>query len=95
MSKPEQDDVNYNALSLVARSQYRQLTVEELAGGPSTPSEIARQTNNDMSPISRALCRLRDEGVVELLVEEETKKGRYYALTQEGRNVLKALGEEQ
>jgi DNA-binding MarR family transcriptional regulator len=84
-------DLDYNALSLVARSQYRQLTVEELEGGPSTPSEIARRTNNDRSPISRALCRLRDEGVVELLVEEETKKGRYYALTEEGHQVLKAL----
>jgi DNA-binding MarR family transcriptional regulator len=77
-------DVDYNELSYVLSSSYREITIKALASHPSTPSKIASETDNEISHISRALQELREQDLVELLVDEARKKGRLYGLTEQG-----------
>lgn len=78
-------DIDYDELSFVISSRYRIAVMKSLLEQPKTPSEMS---DGDDSPgiahISRALQRLKDRGLVELLVSEDRKKGRIYALTDEG-----------
>lgn len=80
--------VDWDAVSFVKRSKYRIKTMEGLADGPATPSDIA---DGNIAHISRSLNELADREFVELLVEEDVKKGRYYGLTAKGESVLNAL----
>lgn len=87
------DDVNWDAVSHVVSSAYRISVVDELADGPATPSQIADATTDDLAHISRALQSLRDEGVVDLLVSDDRKKGRLYGLTETGERAAEHLEE--
>lgn len=73
------DDVGY-----VVSSKYRTAVLRELSSGPATPTTIADESGLGITHISRALGRLQDRGVVELVVPEDQHKGRLYALTEEG-----------
>lgn len=84
------DDTSY-----VLSSKYRQDTMLVLAeDGPSTPSEIAAATGRAQPHISRALGELRDRDVVELLVPDDQRQGRYYALSAHGQSVWDEVLEE-
>lgn len=72
----------------VKASHYREEVLKSLLGGPATPSEIAAATANATPHISRALVELREEGLVDLLVDEERKKGRLYQITSQGKESL-------
>ena len=76
------DDIGY-----VMSSQYRVEVMNHLSEGAKTPSAIAESTDIPIAHVSRALSNLRDRGLVELLVPEERKKGRFYGLTEEGEDV--------
>lgn len=80
----------YEQASFIIRSEYRHETLNALKGGPKTPTNIARQTigADRLAHVSRALQELKDEGLVELLVPEETNKGRIYGITDDGEDVL-------
>jgi len=81
-------DVDYNQVSLVISSRYRKIVMEALRDGPKTPSEIAGPNDDPQTAhISRALNKLRDEGLVKLLVDEDRTKGRLYGLSDDGRPV--------
>lgn len=84
MAQSGEPDVDHNAVSYVISSQPRVATVEQLLNQASTPSEIGEGCEHDVAHISRALSELVDEGVVELLVDEDRKKGRLYGLTENG-----------
>jgi DNA-binding MarR family transcriptional regulator len=85
----EWDDVSF-----VISSTYRDAVLTRLAASPTTPSQIAADRQMDISHASRALGELRERGLVELLVPEERKKSRIYGLTDRGSDIL-ALIEEQ
>ncbi|RLM32658.1 winged helix-turn-helix domain-containing protein [Haloarcula sp. Atlit-120R] len=84
-------DVDYDRLSYTVSSRYREAVVSALTSHPSTPSKIAARTDDDISHISRALNELREKDVVELLVNEDRKKGRVYALTDHGETLADEL----
>lgn len=86
---PDWDD-----LSLVISSQYRKAALRRLAEGPATPSQIATDTEMGIAHISRALQRLQEREMVELLVSEERKKGRLYGLTNYGHEVWEKMDAE-
>jgi len=87
---------DYDNLSLVTRSQYRREVVQELADRAKTPRQITDDVDHDgLAHISRALQTLRDAGLVELLVSEDTKKGRYYGLTEAGEEIVDELEERR
>lgn len=85
-------DANGELMASLIGSTYRRRVVESLrAGGPATPSQLERRTGVDISHMSRALQQLREVGGVELLVPEDTKKGRLYGLTDEGREAAEVV----
>lgn len=65
-------------------SKHRVAVIKRLAQSPAIPKEIKTDTNRPYSRVSDALDDLREQGVVELLVPDEQKKGRLYALTERG-----------
>lgn len=75
---------DWDAVGFVISSDYRVVVLDRLAGGPATPSRIADDTSLAITHVSRALQTLRDQGLVELLVPEERKKGRIYGMTDRG-----------
>lgn len=84
------DDVGF-----VISSQYRVAVLRDLAAGPSTPSNIAEEADLAISHISRALGKLRDRSMVELLVSEDQKKGRVYGITERGEQVWRKIESEK
>jgi predicted transcriptional regulator len=77
-------DSDWDDVSYVISSQYRIAVLRELSSGPSTPSQIADNTDNSIAHISRALSDLREKSLVDLLVSEERTKGRVYGTTERG-----------
>lgn len=85
--------VDYDILGFILSSTYRIKVVAALRDGPMIPSEIAEETGKNIEHISRAIQELREENVVELLVDEDRQKGRFYGLTDEGREAVDGLGD--
>lgn len=88
MTADAYDDAGY-----VSSSKYRSEVLFSLADRPATPSTIARDVGLEISHVSRSLGQLRERGVVDLLVEEDTKKGRVYGLTDDGEDVVDTMRE--
>lgn len=80
------DDVGY-----VVSSKYRTAVLTELSSGPATPTTIADEAGLGITHISRALGRLQDRDVVELVVPEDQHKGRLYDLTEEGEQLWREM----
>ena len=80
----ETADVDWKAVGYVAASDHRTRVVDALADGPGTPTKLADRSGLPITHVSRALGDLRDVDVVELLVPEDTHKGRIYGLTDTG-----------
>jgi len=85
--------LDYDDVSYVISSGYRQSVIEELHNRPQTPSEIDARTVHDISNVSRALKELTDRGLTELLVSEDRRKGRIYGLTGNGEAVAEYVAE--
>lgn len=85
----------WDEIGFVISSGYRVAVMRRLADGPSTPSQIAQDSDRSISHISRALHNLRDKGLVELLVPEERKKGRIYGVTERGQGIWNQIEAEQ
>lgn len=79
--------------SIIIRSPHRTRVVERLAKGPAIPAQIRDDTGQEYSRISEAISALRDEELVELVVDEDTKRGRLYKLTERGRDAYEFLEE--
>lgn len=84
----------WDDISFVIRSQYRVAVLERLMSGPATPSKIADEADISISHVSRALSKLREKSLVELLVSEEQKKGRVYGITEKGERVWQRIETE-
>jgi len=86
---------DYQAVSGVVASKYRTQTVISLLNGPKMPSEIADETGSDIAHVSRAITQLADDEITKLLVDEDTKKGRLYGLTDSGEEIAEVVKERQ
>lgn len=75
---------DWDEIGFVISSQYRIAVLKRLSEGPATPSRIAEDSGIGITHVSRALGRLRERKLVELLVPEERKKGRVYGVTDRG-----------
>ena len=93
---PRTDTMNdeWDEISFVIRSQYRVAVLERLMSGPATPSTIASEADISISHVSRALSKLREKELVELLVSEDQKKGRVYGITEKGEQVWQRIETE-
>jgi len=83
------DEQTISTVSEVITSKYRVAVGEHLLeNGPGTPTGIADSVDEKVPHVSRALQELKEKGVVELLVPEARRKGRIYALTDTGSEVM-------
>ena len=88
------EEIDWDEIGEIISSNYRVSVLSALADGPSTPTQIAETTGKAPPHISRALQHLRDQGMVELLVAEDRKKGRLYGLTDDGREIWRVIQKE-
>jgi DNA-binding transcriptional ArsR family regulator len=95
MTENETEDNEWDEASFVISSTYRETVLERLASGPATPSQIATDAEISIAHVSRALGRLRERSLVELLVPEERQKGRIYGITDRGTEVSTLVEEMQ
>jgi DNA-binding transcriptional ArsR family regulator len=84
----------WEEIGFVISSRYRIAVLRRLADGPATPSQIATDSKLSISHISRALHRLRERELVELLVPEDRKKGRVYGITEQGSKIWERIQSE-
>lgn len=90
----ENDTEPWEETGFVISSGYRMSVLRQLSDGPETPSGLAEASDLHVSHVSRALRRLRDRDLVDLMVPEDTRKGRVYAATDAGRDVWNHVEEE-
>lgn len=85
---------HWDAVSDVVSSKYRVAVLERLAIGPATPSQIASDVEIPISHVSRALGKLRERSLVELLVSDDRRKGRVYGITEQGSEIWQTIEAE-
>ena len=85
------EGLDWDTAGFIEASSYRRRIVEALQDGSATPSELEEQTGVTITHVSRALRRLRQRGVVELLVDEDRAKGRLHGLTDAGEVVAEVV----
>ncbi len=77
----------WEVVSFVLSSDLRTRVLRGLRSSQSTPSQIAKQVDQPISHVSRALKELQERGLVVLLTPHRTK-ARLYEITPEGKAVL-------
>ncbi|MFP4189054.1 MAG: ArsR family transcriptional regulator [Halobacteriales archaeon] len=87
MGKVEED------AAFVVRSSHRTTVLRRLMKGNAIPSQIRDDTGLEYSRITEAVKPLRDRGLVELVVPDDTKRGRLYALTERGEDTWEYMVE--
>ena len=80
-----------NAISLIKSSEYRHKVLKAIGDEVITPSEIARKVDLRLNHVSMVLTDLKNKKLVKCL-NEETKKGRLYQLTELGKNAIAKYG---
>ena len=91
---PDYSDAEKQAIACVASSDYRRRTLAALADRPGSPSDLAERVGIDIAHVSRALKKLREVEAAELVVPEDTRKGRIHRITDCGQTVLGVVGDE-
>lgn len=91
MSAEDYTQDEYDNAAYVLTSKYRQAVIEALDKGPAQPVTIAKEAGVKLTHVSRAIGELQERGYVMLLVDEETKKGRLYGLTDNGEHVANVV----
>ncbi|USZ67266.1 ArsR family transcriptional regulator [Halorussus salilacus] len=79
--------------AFVVRSPHRTTVLTRLADGAAIPAQIREDTGLEYSRISEAANTLRERSLIELLVDDDTKRGRLYAVTDRGEEALKFMRE--
>lgn len=79
----------WEAVAFVKRSEQRREVLQEL-DSPAIPKEIAEETDMYPSHVSRALRKLREEDIVEV-INPDDRKGRLYRLTDTGEAVYEEV----
>lgn len=78
----------WDCVGALLASDPRLDALRHLEDGAAIPSDIGRAVESNQDQVSRALSDLREQGVVELLVSEDRRKGRLYGLTEKGEKVV-------
>ncbi|MBU1204398.1 MAG: winged helix-turn-helix domain-containing protein [Nanoarchaeota archaeon] len=79
-----------DAISLLKSSEYRLKIIQAIGNDTPTPSEIADRTKIRLNHVSMFLKELKENDMVKCL-NEGTRKGRLYELTELGKNAIKRL----
>ena len=79
-----------NAISLLKSSGYRHKIMDSIGSDTLTPSEIATKTKIRVNHVSMFLKELKENKLVKCL-NEESRKGRLYELTELGKDAITKL----
>lgn len=77
-------DVEMETVSWLVASGYRLDTCDVLSDSLATPTGVASEADMEVTHASRSISQLQDRGLVELMSDEDQRKGRIYALTDKG-----------
>mgnify|MGYP006268540201 CR=1 FL=1 len=75
---------DWDEIGFIISSKYRVGVLKRLVEGPATPSKISEDEDISIASVSHALKQLRERDLVELLVDEDRRKGRVYGITERG-----------
>ena len=78
------------AISLLKSSEYRLKIIKAIGEETITPSEIAEKIGIRLNHVSMFLKELKENNLVKCL-NEDTRKGRLYELTDLGKNAINKL----
>ena len=78
------------AISLLKSSEYRLKIIKAIGKDTITPSEIANKIGIRLNHVSMFLKELKENNLVKCL-NEDTRKGRLYELTELGKNAIDKL----
>ena len=78
------------AISLLKSSEYRLKIIKAIGKDTITPSEIAEKIGIRLNHVSMFLKELKENDLVKCL-NEDTRKGRLYELTDLGKNAIDKL----
>ena len=81
--------MNWKLYSFVSRSKQR-VKIILMLEKPVRPTQIAKETKLNKSHVSRTLNEFVERGIAKCLTPNE-KVGRYYVLTELGKEVLKHI----
>lgn len=77
-------------MSYIKRSKYRGNVLKTMEHELQFPSQIAKKVNLRINQVSTLLKGLKEKGLVECINEEDTM-GRFYRLTEKGKEIVKYL----
>lgn len=80
-------------IGYIMASQYREEVFKKLSRKNFIPSNLCEETNIKFSHLSRTLKELKEKDLVKCL-NEDSKKGRIYALTKYGKKVWMIMKEK-
>ncbi len=69
------------------------MVLRRLAEGAAIPAQIREDTGQEYSRISEAAGTLRERGLIDLVVDDDTKRGRLYSITDRGDDALQFMDE--
>ena len=81
------------AVSLLKSSEYRLKITQAIGNNILTPSEIANKINIRLNHVSLFLKELKENKMVKCL-NEDSRKGRLYELTELGKNAINKLNQK-
>jgi DNA-binding MarR family transcriptional regulator len=87
MGKVEED------AAFVVMSPHRTKVLRRLTRGNAIPAQIREDTGQEYSRISEAANSLRERSLIELVVPDDTKRGRLYSTTERGMKVWEYMVE--
>lgn len=85
--------MDWNLVSFVVSSNLRFKVLIELNKGKKTPTELAKITKQSISHVSTSLKELEEKKLVRCLTPER-RKGKYYEVTDLGRQTLNFISKE-
>ena len=83
----------WEEIGYIMASKYRTLIIEKLSNKNYMPSTLAKETNVQLSHISRALKELTEKNLITCL-NEKSKKGKIYTLTEFGKKISNIIEKE-
>ena len=86
MMRKLRNQPDWNTIGFVVASKYRRKVIGALQKGEKTPKMMSIETGIRLNHLSNVLRRLADRGLV-LCLTSGRKKGRIYALTDEGEKI--------
>ena len=83
----------WDEIGYIMASKYRTLIIEKLSNKNYMPSMLAKETNIQLSHICRALKQLTEKNLI-ICLNEKSKKGKIYSLTEFGKKISHIIEKE-